>query len=129
MVSKKKRGNRLHKEEPSGLADGFRNRVRGAVAAFKKLPVGQKAEQRWTSEQRAVGLINRALNDARRRLPTGELRAFEAWADAFMKTQLQAQAIGTSPALLGVLPTKPAPVTLASALSGAHGELLRARDH
>jgi hypothetical protein len=127
VVSKKKRGNRLHKDEPSGLADGFRNRVRGAVAAFKKLPVGQKAEQRWTSEQRAVGLMNRALNDARRRLPTGELRAFEAWADAFMKTQLQAQAIGTSPALLGVLPTKPAPVTLASALSGAHGELLRAR--
>lgn len=127
MASKKKRSNRKYKDGPSGPADGFRNRVRGALAAFKKLPFGEKAEQRWTSEQRAVGVLNRALNDARRMLPSAELRAFEAWADAFMKAQLQAQAIGTSPSLLGVLPTKPAPVTLASALSSAHGELMRAR--
>jgi hypothetical protein len=127
VASKKKRGNNLHKSGSSDPGEGFRNRVRGAVAAFKKLPVGQKAEKRWASEQRAVGVLNGALNDARRLLPTGELRAFEAWADAFMTAQLQAQAIGTSPALLGVLPTKPAPVTLASALSSAHGELLRAR--
>lgn len=127
MASKKKRSNRQYKDGPSGPADGFRNRVRGALAAFKKLPFGEKAEQRWTSEQRAVGVLNRALNDARRMLPSAELRAFEAWADAFMKAQLQAQAIGTSPSLLGVLPTKPAPVTLASALSSAHAELMRAR--
>jgi len=126
--SKKKRRNRQLKDGPSGPADGFKNRVRGAVAAFKKLPVGQKAEQRWTTEQRAVGVLNRALNDARRRLPPAELTAFEAWADAFMKAQLQAQAIGTSPALLGVLPTKPAPIALASALRSAHGELIRARE-
>ena len=128
MASKKKRENRMHKDGPSGPADGFRNRVRGAMAAFKKLPVGQMAEQRWSSEQRAVGVLNRALNDARRILPSGELRVFEAWADAFMKAQLKAQTIGTSPTLLGVLPTKPAPVPLASALSSAHGELLRARE-
>ena len=116
VASKKKQGNRPHKDGPSGPVDGFRNRVRGAVAAFKRLPVGLKAEQRWTSEQRAVGVLNRALNDARRKLPSSELKSFEAWADGFMKAQLQAHAIGTSPALLGVLPTKPAPVTLASAV-------------
>ncbi|WP_311223068.1 MULTISPECIES: hypothetical protein [unclassified Acidovorax] len=127
MASKKKRGNRPNQHGASGPADALKNRVRGAVAAFKKVPVGQNAERRWASEQRAVGALNRALNDARRKLHLGALRAFEAWADVFIKAQLQAQAIGTSPALLGVLPTKPASVTLASALNSAHGELLRAR--
>lgn len=127
MASRKKRGNRSNRDSASGPADALKNRVRGAVATFKKVPFGQNAEQRWSSEQRAVGVLNRALNDARRRLPLGALRAFEAWADSFIKDQLQAHAIGTSPALLGLLPTKPAPVTLASALNSAHGELLRAR--
>ena len=127
MASKKKRSNRLNQGRPSDPADALKNRVRGAVAAFKKLPFGHNSEQRWTSEQRAVGVLNRALNDARRKLQPGALRTFEAWVEAFMKVQLQAQAIGTSPALLGVLPSKPATVTLASALESAHGELLRAR--
>ena len=127
MANKKKRGNRSNQDGASGPTDALKNRVRGAVATFKKVPVGQNAEQRWTSEQRAVGVLNRALTDARLRLRPGTLRAFEAWADSFIKAQLQAQAIGTSPALLGVLPTKPAPITLTSALNSAHAELLRAR--
>ncbi len=68
MVSRKKQGNRPQKNGSSSPSEGFRNRVRGAVAAFKKLPVGQRSELRWASEQRAIGVLNRAMSDARQRL-------------------------------------------------------------
>jgi len=74
VTSKKKRGNRPNQHGASGSAAALKNRVRGAVATFKKVPVGQSADQRWTSEQRAVGVLNRALNDARQRLSLGALR-------------------------------------------------------
>lgn len=127
MVSKKKRSNRPAQNRASSPTNTLKNRVRGAVATFKRVPVGQNAVQKWASEQRAVGVLNRALNDARQSLPTDKLRAFEAWVDEFIKAQLQTQTIGTSPVLLGIFPTKPTSAPLASALNSAHGELIRAR--
>jgi hypothetical protein len=126
VVSKNKK-NRNPRTATVGAAEAFKNRVRGAVAALKTVPTGNKAEKKWISDRRAVGALNRTLNDARRKLSPGALRTFEAWADEFTRAQLQAETIGTTPSLLGVLPTKPPVISLAAALRSAHQELGRAR--
>lgn len=124
MVTKNKRQTRATVTS-DGAAEALKNRVRGAVAALKSVPSGKDAEKKWISDQRAVGTLNKALNDARRKLPAGRLRTFEAWADEFTRAQLQADKIGTTPALLGILPSQPSSISLAAALRSAHEELLR----
>jgi len=125
-VIRKNKKKRINRPRSSGALEALQNRVRGAVALLKTVPAGKKAEEKWIWDQRAIGSLNKALNDARRKLNHGGLEKFEAWADEFARAQLQAEKIGTSPALLGVFPTKPSSMTLAAALRSAHQELLRA---
>ncbi|WP_372827762.1 hypothetical protein [Polaromonas sp.] len=124
MTTKKKQ---LQDKSGSGVAEGLKNRVRGAIASLKTVPSGKDPEQKWVADQRAAGALNKALSDARKRLPAGPLRRFEVWVDEFTKAQLQAERIGTTTALLGILPKKPAALPLLHSLLSAREELLRAK--
>lgn len=126
MAGAKKKSAPTRKSDDA-LVDSFRNRIRGAIASLRTSPTGKNAEQKWRTEQQAIRVLNQALSDARRKLPHRALQKFEAWADEFTRGQLQAERIGTSAVLIGILPTRPPLVPLAQALRDARDALVRAK--